>query len=518
MNMTPAVLYSTVFIAYTLLIFWVTWVTSRRADNETFFIGNRRSPWFVVAYGMIGASLSGVTFMSVPGAVARQNFYYMPMVFGFFVGYLIVATVLMPLYYRMNLTSIYGYLEHRFGVHSYRTGAAFFILSRCLGATLRMFLVVEVLYLFILRQFGMPFEVAAILFIALILAYTMKGGIRTIVWTDTLQTTFMLLAVVLSICFISREMRWDFATFCTTVSGCDYFRFLDTDWHSGTFFLKQFFSGIFVTIAMTGLDQEMMQKNLSCRNIHDAQKNMYVFSGILIAINLLFLTLGAVLAIYLISTPEGTAQLSQWITDKQTDRIFPTVAFEHLGTVAGLVFFVGLISSAYPSADGALTSLTTSFCIDVLAMERRKYWDEMKRRRIRYVVHVAFALLFLGLILFFNVVRNDAIINLVYDVASYTYGPLLGLFLFGILTKRRVRDAWIPGIAVASPLLCFVCEFLAERYCGFSFGFTLLIVNGAYTFLGCLLTSRPAISGSDPTPSVPSTPVDVSTAPGRAKE
>ncbi|MDD3468886.1 MAG: sodium:solute symporter [Thermoguttaceae bacterium] len=497
--MNPAYLYSGIFVAYTLLIFAVTWLTSRRATNATFFVGNRQSPWFVVAYGMIGASLSGVTFMSVPGMVAKQNYYYMPMVFGFFCGYLIVATVLMPLYYRMNLTSIYGYLESRFGFCSYKTGAAFFILSRTLGATLRMFLVVEVLYLFILRQFGMPFWVAALIFILLIVAYTFEGGIKTIVWTDTLQTTFMLLAVVVSIYFISREMKWDFATLCTSVTGSPYFRFFDTDWRSTSFFLKQFFSGIVVTIAMTGLDQEMMQKNLSCKNIHDAQKNMFVFSGILIVMNFLFLTLGAVLMIYLHSS--GTAnsdQLTQWIMANQTDRIFPTVAFEHLGTVAGLVFFIGLISSAYPSADGALTSLTTSFCIDVLGMNRRTDWDETKRKRVRYFVHLSFAVLFLLLILFFNAVRNDSIINLVYAIASYTYGPLLGLFFFGILTRRRLRDGWVPFIAVLSPILCFICDYYGKKNFGFSFGFTLLIVNGMCTFIGCGLASQKAPDRAEP--------------------
>lgn len=472
-----------VFIAYTLLIFGVTWITSRHADNDTYFTGNRRSPWFVVAYGMIGASLSGVTFMSVPGNVSNQAFYYMPMVLGFLAGYLIIATVLMPLYYKMQLTSIYTYLEKRFGFFTYKSGASFFILSRTLGATLRMFLVVSVLHTFILKQFGIPFWVAGLIFVVLIILYTFEGGIKTIVWTDTLQTTFMLLAVVFSVIAICREMDWSFSEVITQVSNSGYARWFDTDWNSKTHFLKQFLGGVFVCVAMTGLDQEMMQKNLSCRNLKDAQKNMFTFSGILVVVNFLFMVLGAVLALYV---------KSRGWSFEDTDLIFPTVAINHLGTLAGLIFIIGLISAAYPSADGALTSLTTSFCIDIIGLEKRQDWSEQKKKKIRYTVHLSFALLFLLLIIFFNSVKNDAIINLVYTVAAYTYGPLLGFFFFGLLTKYQVRDKAMPYVAILSPLLCYALDWLSLRYLNFGFGFTLLIVNGMLTFTGMWMWRKKA--------------------------
>ncbi len=470
-----------VFIVYTLLIFGVTWITSRHANNDTYFTGNRRSPWFVVAYGMIGASLSGVTFMSVPGNVQNQAFYYMPMVLGFFVGYITIATVLMPLYYKMQLTSIYTYLEKRFGFFTYKTGASFFILSRTLGATLRMFLVVSVLHTFILQQFGIPFWVAGLIFVILIILYTFEGGIKTIVWTDMLQTTFMLLAVIFCVVAICRELDWSFSEMLTQINSSGYTRWLDTDWSSKTHFIKQFFSGVFVCVAMTGLDQEMMQKNLSCRNIKDAQKNMFTFSGTLVLVNFLFLILGAILALYV-------QQKGMSFTD--TDLMFPTVAINHLGTVAGLIFIIGLISAAYPSADGALTSLTTSFCIDIIGLEKKSERTEKEKKKIRYTVHLSFALLFLLLIIFYNSVKNDAIINLVYTVAAYTYGPLLGFFFFGLLTKYNVRDKVMPFIAIASPFLCFGLDYICSRYLNFGFGFTLLIVNGLLTFAGMWIFRR----------------------------
>ena len=474
-----------VFLAYTLLIFAVTWITSRKANNETFFTGNRRSPWFVVAYGMIGASLSGVTFMSVPGNVFSQNFYYMPMVFGFLAGYVIIALVLMPLYYRMNLTSIYTYLEKRFGFFTYKSGAAFFILSRTLGATLRMFLVVSVLHIFILQNLGVPFWVAGLIFVALILLYTVKGGIKTIVWTDMLQTTFMLIAVIICVVCICQQMNWNFGDMFAQVKSSGYAKMFDTNWLSKTHFLKQFLSGMFVCIAMTGLDQEMMQKNLSCKNIKDAQKNMFTFSGILMVVNFLFLLLGAVLVLYI---------QQKGLTFADTDRIFPTVAIEHLGVFAGLMFIIGLISAAYPSADGALTSLTTSFCIDIVGMNKKENWDEQKKKKVRYIIHFSMAILFLLLIIFYNLVKNDAVIDLVYAVASYTYGPLLGFFFFGILTKYQVRDKMMPVIAILSPMCCFLLDFLFQEYFNFGFGFTLLIVNGLLTFFGMWIFRKKQIS------------------------
>ena len=339
-----------IFLAYTTLLFLVTWITARRADSQSFFIGNRKSPWFVVAYGMIGASLSGVTFMSVPGWVTDTQFSYMVVVLGYLVGYIIIATVLMPLYYRLKLTSIYSYLEQRFGFWSYKTGAGFFILSRTLGASLRMFLVINVLQIFVFDAWNIPFWVNTMVFIILIILYTFKGGIRTIVWTDTLQTTFMLLAVVMSIFYISKGLGVPVLKLFREITESDMSRMFITDWHHERFFLKQFFSGMFITITMTGLDQEMMQKNLSCKNIHEAQKNMFTFSGILVFVNLLFLFLGAFLFIY--SGKMG-------ISVATTDDLFPTIAMKYMSPIAGLIFMIGLISAAFPSADGALTSLTT---------------------------------------------------------------------------------------------------------------------------------------------------------------
>ncbi|HEX2975260.1 MAG TPA: sodium:solute symporter, partial [Bacteroidales bacterium] len=349
----PPFLILGIFLLYTLMLFVITWLTSRKANNESFFIGNKVSPWFVVAYGMIGASLSGVTFMSVPGWVQDTQFSYMVVVMGYLFGYAVIALVLLPLYYRLKLTSIYSYLEQRFGFWSYKTGAGFFILSRTLGASLRMFLVINVLQIFVFDAWNIPFWVNVLIFIALIIVYTLKGGIKTIIWTDTLQTTFMLLAVVLSVIYISKNLNMSIPDLVTTVKESSFSKMFITDWHHERFFLKQFFSGMFITIVMTGLDQEMMQKNLSCRNIKEAQKNMFTFSGIIFFVNFLFL--GAILLIFV---------KNKGIQVASTDDVFPTVAISYLGPVAGVVFLIGLISAAFPSADGALTSLTTSVSID----------------------------------------------------------------------------------------------------------------------------------------------------------
>ena len=390
----------TVFLLYTIALFSVTWFTARKADNQSFYIGNKVSPWFVVAYGMIGASLSGVTFMSVPGWVKDTQFSYMVVVLGYLFGYFVIALVLLPLYYRLKLTSIYSYLDQRFGYWSYKTGAGFFLISRTLGASLRMYLVISVLQVFVFDAWNVPFWVNVLIFIILIILYTLKGGIRTIVWTDTLQTTFMLLAVVLSVIYISKDLHTTIGTLFTTVKESNISKMFITDWHSERFFVKQFLSGIFITIAMTGLDQEMMQKNLSCKNIKEAQKNMFTFSGILVFVNLLFLFLGALLFIYI--QKNGVVVAS-------SDEIFPTVALRYLGPVAGLVFLIGLISAAFPSADGALTSLTTSVSIDFLGLDRREGISEQARTRIRYIVHLLIAIVFFISIMIFSKLNDKAI-------------------------------------------------------------------------------------------------------------
>ena len=471
-----------VFLVYTMVLFTVTWFTARKADNQSFFIGNKVSPWFVVAYGMIGASLSGVTFMSVPGWVKDTQFSYMVVVFGYLFGYFVIALVLLPLYYRLKLTSIYSYLDQRFGYWSYKTGAGFFILSRTLGASLRMFLVISVLQTFVFDAWNIPFWVNVLIFIILIILYTMKGGIRTIIWTDTLQTTFMLLAVVLSVIYIRRDLGVTFGNLITTVKEGHYSTMFITDWHHPRFFIKQFFSGMFITIVMTGLDQEMMQKNLSCKNLKEAQKNMFTFSGILVFVNFLFLFLGALLLIYV----QGRG-----VVVNSSDEIFPTVALKYLSPMAGLVFLIGLISAAFPSADGAITSLTTSISIDFLKLDDRHELSEMRKTRIRYTVHLIIAALFFISIMIFSVLNDRAIIDKLFTIAGYTYGPLLGLYSFGLFTNRIVKDRVTPFIAVFSPVACFfLSKYSVELFNGYKFGFELLLLNGLITFIGLYLFSR----------------------------
>ena len=471
-----------IFLIYTILLFIVTWITARKADSQSFFIGNRKSPWFVVAYGMIGASLSGVTFMSVPGWVKDTQFSYMVVVLGYLFGYFVIALVLLPLYYRLKLTSIYSYLEQRFGFWSYKTGAGFFIISRTLGASLRMFLVINVLQLFVFDAWNIPFWANALVFIVLIILYTLKGGIRTIVWTDTLQTTFMLLAVVLSIFYISKDLGAPVLKMVSDITDSDISRMFITDWHHERFFLKQFFSGMFITITMTGLDQEMMQKNLSCKNLKSAQKNMFTFSGILIFVNFLFLVLGAFLFLY-----SGRMGVNVALSDE----LFPTIALKWMGPMAGLVFLIGLISAAFPSADGALTSLTTSVSIDFLGLNRRKDVTEKKTTRIRYGVHLAIAFLFYISVLIFSTLNDEAVIDKLFTIAGYTYGPLLGLYTFGLFTKRRVNDRITPFIAILSPVVCFILsEYSVQLFNGYEFGFELLLLNGFLTFTGLLMFSK----------------------------
>lgn len=468
--------------AYSVLLFFITWLTTRKANNASYFIGNKASRWYVVAYGMIGASLSGVTFMSVPGWVGTTQFSYLVVVLGYFVGYIIIATVLMPMYYRLNLTSIYGYLEQRFGFYSYKTGAFFFILSRTIGASFRMFLVINVLQTFVFDAMGVPFIVTVGVFIILILLYTYEGGIKTIVWTDTLQTTFMLLAVVISVTLIVKELNIPFMDVLRNVKASDYSKVIFTDWHDKRFFLKQFLSGIFICIAMTGLDQEMMQKNLSCKNLKEAQKNMFSFSVIMIGVNFLFLLLGAILYFY--SQAKGIE------LPKKTDDIFPTMALQHFGTFAGIVFVIGIISAAYPSADGALTSLTTSACIDFLDFQKRD--DEAKKKRTRHLVHLLFAVLLLTVVVVFRAINNEAVIGKLFTVAGYTYGPLLGLFAFGLFVKAPVKDKLVPYICFVAPVVCYFLNENSERlFSGYKFGFELLLLNGFIVFMGLSLIRKP---------------------------
>lgn len=445
----------------------------------------------VVAYGMIGASMSGVTFMSVPGWVGTTHFSYMMVVVGYVFGYITIATVLLPLYYRLNLTSIYSYLEGRFGTWSYKTGSFYFLLSRVIGASFRMFLVVNVLQIFVFDAYHIPFTVTVLIFIVLILLYTFKGGIKTIIWTDMIQTTFMLLALFVSIYIIIDQMGLNLGGMVQKVFTSDLSTFADTDWDSKRFFVKEILSGAFIAIVMTGLDQEMMQKNLSCRSLKDARKNMFTYTGIMVVVNFVILFLGATL--YLFADFKGIR------IPARTDDLFPVIAINHLGPVAGLVFLIGLISAAYPSADGALTSLTTAFSIDILGINKRKDLDERQRQRIRQRVHVGFAGVLLLVIVLFRMINNQAVIDKLFTVAGYTYGPLLGLYAFGLFTRFTPRDRWVPLIALISPVICFlISEFSVELFNGYRFGFELLILNGFLTFVGLFLVRKKNERISDP--------------------
>lgn len=481
--MSPAIILAIVFLYFALLL-GIAYYTSRGATNETFFIGQKKSNWLLVAYGMIGTSLSGVTFMSVPGEVNAKGFAYMQVVIGYFIGYVVVAFVLLPLYYRLNLTSIYSYLQNRFGNVSYKTGASFFLLSRTLGASIRIYLVLIVLQHFLLDALGIPFAVSVFVILLMILLYTFNGGVKTIVWTDTLQTTGMILALIITIYLITVELNFSFGGLLSAVSAKGYTTIFQTqDWKAGNFFIKQILGGAFVTITMTGLDQEMMQKNISVRNIGDSQKNMILFSIILVAVNLLFLILGG--ALYVFMEAKGIS------FPAKTDETFSMVALNFLPPVAGLVFILGLVSALFPSADGALTALTSSFCIDVLGMKSRTDWSEEQKLKTRRTVHISITVLFLVLILVYQKVIEASIISTILKVAGYTYGPLLGLFGFGILTKRKLNENIVPVVCVLSPVICWV---LAQNsvawFNGYQFGFELLAVNGLLTFTGLFLISK----------------------------
>lgn len=477
----------TCVIAYSLLLFGVTWFTSRGATNESYYVGNRSSKWYLVAYGMIGASLSGVTFISVPGVVGVAHFNYLQVVLGYLIGYLIIAYVLLPLYYRLNLTSIYSYLQQRFGNYSYKTGALYFILSRTIGAAFRLYIVVNVLQKFVFDDMHVPFVVTVSIFIALILLYTYQGGVKTIVYTDTLQTTFMLLSVVLSIYFVMQELKLDVGDVYERISNSGYGKIIAMDdWRLKSFFPKQFFGGIFIAVAMTGLDQEMMQKNISCKTLGEAQKNVITFSSVMLIVNVLFLILGALLYIY---AKEANIQL---LLDGKgnviSDTVFPTIALHHFGTLSGIFFIIGLISAAYPSADGALTALTSVFCIDFLGLKDHPTKTEEEKKKIRYLVHFIFAFLLLLVIVIFKLVNNDAVINNLFTWAGYTYGPLLGLYSFGLFTKKPVRDKLVPLVCILSPIFCIILNaYSTALFGGYVFGFEMLIVNGFITFIGLWL-------------------------------
>jgi len=474
------------FLTYTFLLFAISFFTSRKSNNESYFVGNRISPWYVVAYGMVGASLSGVTFISVPGWVMSTQFSYMMVVTGYLLGYLTIALVLLPLYYKLQLTSIYSYLGERFGFWSYKTGAFYFLLSRVIGASFRMFLVINVLQIFVFDAYGIPFWVTVVIFMVLINLYTFKGGIKTIVWTDTLQTTFMLAAVVLTFYFIKDEMATTIGGLVNGIVDGEHSKIFFTDWQDKRFFLKEFFAGIFIAIVMTGLDQDMMQKNLSCKNLKDAQKNIISLSWVLVPVNLLFLSLGAVLVLF--------AQTKGINIDGTSDVLFPTIALKYLGPIAGITFIIGLISAAYSSADSALTALTTSFTIDILGINKKDKFSEKQRTSIRYYAHFGIAIFLIFVIVLFKTINNQAVISELFTIAGYTYGPLLGLFAFGLFSKKKIKDRFVPLVAILSPFVCYIISSNSVAWLnGYKFGFELLILNGLLTYIGLfLIRQRPA--------------------------
>jgi Na+/proline symporter len=471
---------------YFLAIFIISFFTSRDANTSTFFNADKSSHWFLVSYGMVGATISGVTFISVPGWVGTKSFSYLQMVFGYLLGYAVIASFLLPLYYKLNLVSIYTYLEERFGFWSYKTGAFFFLISRTIGSSFRLFLVANVLHIFLFKELGIGFAYTVLISIALIWLYTFRGGIKTIVWTDVFQTTFLLAAVAIAIYKISYEMDWQFSEAMIAVQESGYAK--SFFWEAGSQnFFNQFFAGAFIAIVMTGLDQDMMQKNLTCRSIGDAQKNMYWYSFILVIVNIFFLVLGAML--YLFAQKKGIA------IPANSDDLFPMIAKEHLGLAGGIIFLLGVVAAAYSSADSALTALTTSFCIDFLDFNKTKTGEAKKRMR-RIQVHLMFsAITFLVIMIFHLLMKyqegDKTVINAIFSVASYTYGPLLGLFTFGMFTKWKVKDGLVPLVCVLAPMISWLLNYFSKKWFnGYEFGYELLIINGGITFLGLLLLMK----------------------------
>lgn len=463
-----------VIAIYFLVLLCISFIVSRKnSNNDAFFMGNRQSPWYVVAIGMIGASISGVTFVSVPGMVGSLDMTYMQMVLGFILGYIVVAYVLLPLYYKLNLISIYGYLEQRFGLYSYKTGAVFFILSKIVGASARLYLVAIILQRLVFDQWNVPFYVTIATIIILIWIYTFRSGIKTIVWTDTLQTICMLVTLVLIIWQVANMMELSIAGVVDTVSGSKHFKFfVFDDWVSKQNFFKQFLSGALITIVMTGLDQDMMQKNLTCKNLKDAQKNMLAYGFAFTPINFLFLSLGILLLLF----------ASQFGIDlpQSGDQILPMLAAEYLGLPVLIFFTIGIIAAAFSSADSALASLTTTICVDLLDVKKQ---DRGKAKRVRLGVHVLVSILFLFVILVIDAIGQGSVLNTIYKAASYTYGPLLGMFFFGLFTKINLRDRLVPVVCVLAPLLSYSVEYLSLSYFSYAVGYEILLFNGLLTAL-----------------------------------
>ncbi|WP_313385213.1 sodium:solute symporter [Chishuiella sp.] len=491
-------------ILYFVGLLVISYFTSRNSDNQSFFNGNKKSKWWLVAFGMIGTSLSGVTFISVPGTVGKLTgteyiyggFEYYMMVIGFFLGYFIVAGILLPLYYKMNLTSIYTYLGKRFNVEAHKMGSIFFIISRGIGATARLYLVVNVLQIFLLDNLGVPFWVTTFILLLMILLYTFEGGVKTIVVTDTLQTSFMIISLIACIWFILSHLNLSAGEAYDIMQAKNYTHFINSDPNSKTYFLKTILGGMFITIAMTGLDQEMMQKNISVDNLHNSKKNMLTFAGTLLIVNLAFLFLGGLLYIYAMSeggfyTTDGFF-MQQGGQNIMGDDMFPALSLlgHHFPMIIAIIFIIGLISALFPSADGALTAVTSSFCVDLLNLNEDKNKTEKQKKKTRIKIHLAFTIIFFVLIMIFKIINNKSIVYLVMEIAGYTYGPLLGLFAFGILTKRNIYKKYaIVTVAVLAPLFTYIINESVTNFTNYRIGVELIVVNGLLTFLGLYAVS-----------------------------
>ncbi len=475
----------TTILVYFCVLMFMGRVTSRKSDNDTFYRGERKSPWYMLAFGLVGTSISGITFVSVPGMVINQDMTYLQTCLGFILGYFVVAFVLLPVYYRLNLTTIYTYLKERLGKRSYKTGAMFFLLSEMTGTALKFYVVCSILQRFVFGQFGLPFGVTVVMLVALIWLYTRRGGIKTVVWTDTFQTFCMMAALIIIIAEVIGKLDFTFGEAVSAIAVNSHSRiFVFDDWVSTQNFFKQFLSGVFIVIVMTGLDQHMMQKNLTCKTLRDAQKDMCVGGFFFVPVNLLFLSLGVLLL--LLAAKEGIA------IPADSDELMPLfTASGHLGTLVLVLFSIGIVAASFSGTDSALTAVTTSFCVDI----KERPADE----RLRHISHLVVCCLFAVFILLFKALNSTSVIDAIYIVLSYTSGPLLGLFSYGILTKRTVDDKKVPYICVLSPVVCFAIDQLASHFFGYSFGYELLMLNGLLVFLGMWVTGgkRPASAGAD---------------------
>lgn len=491
--MAPSILLS-FLIGYFVMLIAVSYFTSRNnSDNSAFFIANRNAKWYLVAFGMIGTALSGVTFISVPGAVGNSSFGYFQFILGNAVGFILIATVLLPLYYRMNLISIYTYLEKRLGFWSYKSGAMIFLISRTIGSSFRLYLVAIVLQRFIFDAWQVPFWLTIVICLVLIWSYTFKGGLKTIIITDTLQTVFLLSSVILSIYFIADSLNLDIAGTFEAVKESSYSQifFWEDFLGNKAHFAKQFLGGIFVTLAMTGLDQDLMQKNLSCKNIGEAQKNMLTFTGIFVFMNIFFLSVGALLYMFAAQKGINVGALNT------PDHLFPEIALNHLNVIPGVIFMLGLTAATFATTDSALTALTTSFCVDFLNFSKKDDHNSPALIRTRHIVHIAFSLVMLVVILIFRILNDDSVVNAIFKAAGYTYGPLLGLFSFGMFTRRAVNDKLVPMICLLSPAVSYIIDSNSSLWIGYSFGFELIIMNGLITFIGLLLISKTTTSQTE---------------------